>query len=57
MGHLGAYAHDATGVRSSRVHNLGAVAALATIPLCTLRLVKPRGQAHKHEPSRLPVPG
>jgi hypothetical protein len=51
MGHLGAYAHDATGVWSSRIHNLGAVAALATIPLCTLRLVKPRGQAHKHGPS------
>jgi hypothetical protein len=48
MVHLGAYAYDATGVWSSRIHDLGAVAALATIPLCTLRLVKPRRQAHKH---------
>jgi hypothetical protein len=47
MGHLGAHANDATGVWSSRIHNLGAVAALATIPLCTLRLVKPPGQAHQ----------
>ena len=50
MGHLGAHANDATGVRSSRIHNLGAVAALATIPLRTLRLVKARGQAHQRGP-------
>jgi hypothetical protein len=44
MGHLGTYAYDATGVWSSLIHDLGAVAAVATTPRQTLRPASPVGK-------------
>ena len=54
MGHLGMYAHDATGVWSSRIDNLGAVAALATTPCANATPGKPRGQALQRVPESRP---